>query len=146
MRIEKSIVVARPMEEAWNFIADGRNDPRWCDKVDSVEQLTGEGLGADASYSVLHRPIRLKRPKELVVSVPEFDPPRRMRVREEDDDGVFDVVYELEQAPQGTRLTQRDHIDWKIPRFQQPLARVMVSRDLQRQFATLKRVLESAPE
>jgi hypothetical protein len=80
------------------------------------------------------------------VSVQEFDPPRRMRLREEDDDGVFDVIYELEQASEGTRLTQRDQIDWKIPRFQQPLARVMVSRDLQRQFAALKRLLESAPE
>jgi uncharacterized protein YndB with AHSA1/START domain len=146
MKIEKSIVVARPMEEVWDFIADGRNHPRWCDKVDSVGQLTGEGPGADASYSVLHRPVRLKRPKELPVSVQEFDPPRRMRLREEDDDGVFDVIYELEQAPEGTRLTQRDQIDWKIPRFQHPVARAMVSRDLHRQFATLKRVRESGSE
>ena len=91
---------------------------------------------------IKRRPIRLKKPKELAVTVEEFDPPRRMRVREEDDDAVFDVTYELELLGEGTRLTQRDQIEWKIPKLQQPIARRMVSRDIGNQFSALKRVLE----
>jgi len=142
MRIEKTIVIERPLEKVWEYIADGRNDPRWCDKVISVQQVTGDDPGPDASYRVVHRPVRLKKPKELAVTVEEFDPPRRMRMREEDDDGVFKVTYELEPAAEGTRLTQRDQIEWRIPRFQLPIARRMVSRDIENQFSALKRLLE----
>ena len=91
----------------------------------------------------MHRPVRLEKPKELAVTVEEFEPPRRMRLRQKDDDGVFDVTYELEATAAGTRLTQRDEIEWRIPRFQLPIARYMVSRDVERQLATLRRLLES---
>jgi uncharacterized protein YndB with AHSA1/START domain len=145
-QIERTIVIARHVDEVWAYIADPRNDPLWCDKVVSVDQVTGEGPGPDASYRVLHRPMRLKKPKELVLTVEEFDPPRLMRMRDEDDDGVFNVTYELEPVGQGSRLIQRDQIEWKIPRFQLPIARRMVSRDIENQFSALKRVLEGGPE
>jgi uncharacterized protein YndB with AHSA1/START domain len=143
MRIEKTVVIERSLDDVWQHIADARNDPHWCEKVVSVEQLTGDGPGPDASYRVVHRPVRLKKPKELEVTVEEFDPPHRMRVREEDDDGVFNVTYDLEPAGEATRLTQRDQIEWKIPKFQRPIARRMVSRDIESQFSALKRALES---
>jgi uncharacterized protein YndB with AHSA1/START domain len=136
-------VISRPVEDVWAFIADARNDPRWCDKVESVDQVAGEGPGPDARYRVVHRPVSLKKPKELTVIVEELTRPTRLRLREEDDDGVFNVTYELEQAGEGTRLTQHDQIEWKIPRFQQPIARWMVSRDIANQFSALKRRLEA---
>jgi len=142
MELETTIVIARPIQEVWDHIADARNDPQWCDKVEEVRQEVGDVPGPNARYRVIHRPIRLKKPKELTVSVEEYTPPSRMRLREEDDDGVFNITYELEPADEGTRLTQRDWIEWKIPRFHRPIARRMVSRDLANQFATLKRRLE----
>jgi Polyketide cyclase / dehydrase and lipid transport len=142
--VEKSIVINRPLEVVWGYIADGTNDPLWCDKVVSVEQVAGEGPGPDAAYRAVHRPVRLKKPKELAVTVEEFDPLHRMRLREEDEDAVFDVVYDLEPADEGTRLTQRDRIEWKVPKFQRPIARRMVSRDIEHQLFDLKRLLESS--
>lgn len=144
MKIEKTIVIAHPLEDVWEFIADTRNDPQWCDKVKSVDQVVGDGPGPDSRYRVVHRPVSLKKPKELAVSVEEYSPPRRLRLREEDDDGVFHVTYDLEPTAEGTRLTQHDQIEWEIPKFQLPIARAMVSRDIQRQFSTLKRLLEAS--
>jgi uncharacterized protein YndB with AHSA1/START domain len=144
VEIEKTVVIARPVDDVWAFISDARNDPHWCDKVESVGQVAGEGPGPDAGYSVMHRPVRLKKPKELAVTVEEYAPPSRLRLREEDDDAVFNVTYELEPAGGGTRLTQHDRIEWKIPRFQYPIARRIVSRDIANQFAALKRRLEAA--
>jgi Polyketide cyclase / dehydrase and lipid transport len=143
MAIEKTVLIARPLEEIWGYVADLRNDAQWCDKVLSVEQVAGDGPGRDAEYVVVHRPVRLKQPKQLAVTVVEFDPPRRMRLREEDADAVFDVTYELHPAADGTQLAQRDRIDWKIPKFQRPIARRMVSRDIQHQFSALRRLLEA---
>jgi uncharacterized protein YndB with AHSA1/START domain len=142
MEIEKSVVIVRPIQEVWDYISDAGNDPHWCEKVEEVHQQAGNGPGANARYRVTHRPIRLKGPKQLAVSVEEYAPPRRLRLREEDDDGVFNVTYELEPVGEATRLTQHDQIEWKIPRFQHPIARRMVSRDIARQFAALKERLE----
>jgi uncharacterized protein YndB with AHSA1/START domain len=144
MHIEKTEDIARSPEEVWAFIADARNDPRWCHKVDSVEQIAGEGPGPGAKYRVLHRPRPRKPPSELIMEVVEYDQPRRLRWREEDEDGVFDVVYQLEPSGSGTRLSQIDDIDWKISKLAFPIARMMVSRDMSRQLASLKRTLEGA--
>jgi uncharacterized protein YndB with AHSA1/START domain len=144
MHIEKTENIARPPEVVWAFIADARNDPRWCHKVDSVEQVAGDGPGPGAKYRVLHRPRPRKPPSELTMEVVEYDQPRRLRWREEDEDGVFNVVYQLEATGRGTRLSQIDDIDWKISKLAFPIARVMVSRDVVRQLASLKRTLEGA--
>jgi hypothetical protein len=126
----------------WAFIADATNDPQWCHKVDSVEQVDGEGPGPGAKYRVLHRPRPRKPPSELIMEVVGYDPPRRLRWREEDADGLFNVAYELEPAGSGTRISQIDDIDWKTSKLAFPIARMMVSRDMARQLASLKRMLE----
>jgi uncharacterized protein YndB with AHSA1/START domain len=143
VRIEKSVGIARSPEEVWTYIADARNDPQWCDKVDSVEQIAGDGPGGEARYRVLHRPIRRRKAKELSVTVEEYEPPGQLRLREEDDDAVFEVTYRLEEAGEGSKLTQIDEIDWKVPFPGPPIGKVMVGRDIDRQFAALTRLLEA---
>jgi hypothetical protein len=97
VRIEKSVTIARPVEEVWDFVADARNDA-----------------------------------------------PHRLRWREEDADAVFNVLYELEPTGSGTQIKQVDDIEWKIGKAALPIARLMVSRDISRQFRSLKRLLETA--
>ena len=143
MRIEKSVTIARPPEQVWAFISDPRNDVRWCPKVIAVEQIAGDGPGADAKYRVMHRPRPLRAAVPLTMDVVEFDPPSRLRWREEDADAVFDVLYELAPRGSGTELRQIDDIDWKIGKAALPIARFMVSRDIERQFRSLKQLLET---
>lgn len=143
MRIERTVVIDRPPEHVWGFIADARNDPQWCEKVESVEQTSGDGPGPTATYRVRHRPKPFKPATALAVEVVGFEPPRRLGLREEDEDAVFNVVYELEPHADGARLSQIDDIEWKISRLLAPIARVMVRRHLGRQFATLKTLLEA---
>lgn len=143
VRIERSVGIASSPQEVWTFIADARNDPQWCDKVDSVEQIAGDGPGGEARYRVLHRTIRRRKAKQLSVTVEDYEPPRQLRLREEDDDAVFEITYRLEGAGEGTALTQIDEIEWKVPFPGPQIGRVMVSRDIERQFASLKRLLEA---
>ena len=143
--IEATVTIDRPPQHVWEFIADARNDTRWCEKVVSVEQVHGEGPGPEAQYRVMHAPRPGKPPVELSMEVVEFSPPHRLRWREEDADAVFNVLYVLEPEGAGTRLSQVDEIDWKIARPLRPIGRIMVSRDIKRQFGSLKQVLEGEP-
>ena len=142
MRLQATISINRTPEDVWTFIADPRNDPQWCDKVESVEQVSGQAPGSGARYEVLHRPVRFRKPKTLSVSIEEWNPPHRLRMREEDDDAVFDVTYRRAPEGDGTNLTQIDEIDWKVPFPGPQIGRRMVQRDIERQFAALRRVLE----
>jgi hypothetical protein len=109
-----------------------------------VEQVAGQGPGPGARYRVMHRPRPLKPAVELTLDVVEFQAPTRLRWREEDADAVFNVLYELEPAASSTRLKEVDDIDWKIGKAALPIARLMVSRDIQGQLRSLKRLLEAS--
>jgi uncharacterized membrane protein len=144
MRIEREAEIGRPVDDVWAFISDARNDPQWCSKVLSVEQVAGDGPGPDARYVATHRPVRLRGATELSMDVVEFQPLRRLRWREEDGDATFDVTYELDPiGDKRMRLRQIDEIDWKLPRVGQAIGRITVGRHIGQQLQTLKRLMEA---
>lgn len=143
MAVERSIEIARPPEEVFAFLADARNDPRWCASVVACEQREGSGPGADARYLARHKPTPFHRVMPRSVEVVEYAPPRLLRWRQEDSNGVFHIAYELEPTGAGTRFTQRDRIEWKVPGAVGRLAeRLFVRRHIGEQMVDLKRLLE----
>lgn len=48
--VARSVLIARPAPEVFAFVSDLRNDPRWCRKVLSCEQVAGDGPGLDARF------------------------------------------------------------------------------------------------
>jgi uncharacterized protein YndB with AHSA1/START domain len=144
MRVERTVQIGRPPQEVFDFVADARNDPAWCPKVRSCEQTEGDGPGPGARYVATHRPTKLKPAAEIRIELLEMDSPGRLAWREEDDDGVYEVTYELEPADAGTRFTQRSDITWKLPRVLQLVANRMPPRHVDEQMSELKRVLETS--
>ena len=141
--VERSIEIARPPEEVFAFLADARNDPRWCASVVACEQQQGDGPGVDARYVARHKPTPFHRVMSRSIEVVEYAPPRLLRWRQEDSNGVFHIAYELEPSPVGTRFTQRDEIEWKVPGAVGRLAeRLFVRRHIGEQMADLERLLE----
>jgi uncharacterized protein YndB with AHSA1/START domain len=143
LEVERSVEIRRPAEDVFAFVSDPRNDPRWCPKVLSCEQTSGDGLTPGARFVALHRPTRMKPKARLEIEIVSLNPPRSASLREEDEDGIFDVLYSLDGIPDGTRLSQRSEIEWKIAKPLQLLANRMVPRHLDGQMASLKRLLES---
>ena len=143
MGVERSIEIARAPEEVFAFLADARNDPRWCASVVACEQRAGDGPGPEAAYRASHKPTPFHRVMPRTIEVVEYAPPRLLRWRQEDANGVFNIAYELEAAGAGTRFTQRDSIEWKVPRPVGRMAeRLFVRRHIGEQMADLKRLLE----
>lgn len=136
MRVEESIELSREPEDVWDFVADPMNDPQWCSKVKSVRP-TLEGR-----WTVLHKPVPLRPPIELLLEQIELDRPRRLVIRQEDEASVFNVEYRLEAVPGGTRFTQISEFTWKkLPRFLHGTFERGVRRDLRHQLGALRRLL-----
>ena len=137
VRVEESIEIARPPQAVWDVVVDPQRDAEWCAKVKSVEPL-GEGR-----WRVVHKPVPLRPATELIVDQVEVDPPRRLRLREEDDASVVEVEYRLEPSAGGTRFVQASDVDWKrLPRILHGTFRRGVQRDVRHQLQALKRLLE----
>jgi hypothetical protein len=138
MRIEETMQIRRSPEEVWAFVVDHRNDPLWCKKVEAVEP------GESDKWTVRHKPVPLRPSITLVVERLETDPPRFLKLREEDDVSVFDVEYHLDAGGQGTRFTQISEFEWKkLPRLLHNTFARGVRRDVRGQLRDLKRVLEA---
>ena len=137
MRVEESIEIARSPQEVWDVVVDRQRDPEWCTKVNSVEPL------GDGRWRVMHKPVPLRPATELIVDQVEADPPRRLRLREEDEAAVFEVEYRLQPSGAGTRFVQVSDFEWKrLPRILHGTFRRGVQRDVRGQLEALKRLLE----
>ena len=140
-QLEGDIEIGRPVEDVFAFVADPRNDPQWCPRVLWCRQSEGDGPAAGARYEAMHRPSGYPLKHIRRIEVLEYEAPRLVRWRQEDHIGVFDITYELEPTDGGTRLIQRDEIDWKLP-LAGPFGTRIVGKHIGEQQKDLKRVLE----
>jgi uncharacterized protein YndB with AHSA1/START domain len=137
VRVEESVEIARPPQEVWNVIVDPLRDPEWCAKVESVEPVS------ERRWRVIHKPVPLRPAVELTVDQLELDPPRHLRLREEDAASVFDVEYRLEPSGAGTCFVQVSNVEWKsLPRILHGTFRRGVRRDVRNQLRALKGLVE----
>jgi uncharacterized protein YndB with AHSA1/START domain len=145
VEIEREVEIGRPVEEVFEFVSDPRNDPRWCRKVRSVEQVAGDGPGAGARYAVVHKPVPGKPARQMEMSCTAFEAPRRIEFREDDGTDVFLVRYHLDALGAGrTRMVQRSDATLGAPRILHGLYRIGIGRDVAGQLEALKRLLEGA--
>jgi uncharacterized protein YndB with AHSA1/START domain len=139
--LEGEIIINRPVEEVFDFVADERNEPRYNPAMVRAQMLTPEpvGLGSRFRAEMRTRP----RPVVMTTENTDYDRPRRLasttRLATMDIQGglTFDPV------PEGTRMRW----SWDVaPRGLLKLATPMVARIGGRQeraiWTGLKRVLE----
>jgi uncharacterized protein YndB with AHSA1/START domain len=138
VEIVRSISIKRPVGEVFEFVADPRNDPRWCPKVRSVEPA-GEGR-----YAVVHKPVPGKPERHMEMTRVAYEPPRRIGWREEDGVDVFEVTYDLEDLGGRTHFTQRSVAELGSSRLLRPLYRAGIGRDVAKQLKELRKLLEAS--
>jgi uncharacterized protein YndB with AHSA1/START domain len=138
VRVEEAVDIDQPPEAVWAVVSDPRNDPRWCAKVESVE------VSGERRWRAIHKPVPLRPPLDLSAEQLAADPPRQMRLREEDQTSVFNVEYRLQPTANGTRFTQVSEFEWKkLPRFLHGFFGRGVRRDVRGQLRQLKKLLEA---
>lgn len=139
--LEYTIDIERPVDDVFEVIVDPRNDGRWCPRVGDCRQVHGESPRVGARYELEHSP-SLQRTHTRRIELVEIDRPRKAVSIQEDDVARFRISYLLEETATGTRLTQRDEIDWNIGPIARRIGRRIVNRHMGEQLWSLKTLLE----
>lgn len=136
-----AVVIARPIDEVFDFVKDARNRPRWDDSVDSEELTSPEPIGVGSTVRTRMR--SMGRDYELDWEVVEHEPPRRQRI--ESTSGPFSttLLYDLAEDTDGTAV--RFSVTGRPAgalRLMQPLIARNTQRNLDSAFPRLKELLE----
>ena len=150
MEVARSIEIFRPIDEVFAFVADARNDPKWCPKVISAVQLVGNGPGRGARYEVVHRPLPMRPPSKMTVECVGWEPPEHIQWRENDGIDDIQVLYALSYRGGSTGLTQRSFLKPSTPQrlrpiMLRPIMRHRSGREIELQLEVLKKLLEGHP-
>ena len=104
-RFEATVVIDRPIEEVFAFLADGENDPKFSPRVLEIAKTTDgpPGVGTVFASTVKDAGMKTKREFELT----EFDAPTRIRWKENSKNLVTATEggYDLAREGDGTRVT-----------------------------------------
>jgi Polyketide cyclase / dehydrase and lipid transport len=141
MRVSRSVLIARPAAEVFAYVAEPLNDPDWCPKVLSVEQIEGDVPGPGARYRVIHRPIPVRPPREMAYVCVSSLAPSTLEWREDDGSDTVTVTYSLEDLGNQTRMIQQSDAELGAPRVLHPLMRIGIGHDIERQLKALERKL-----
>jgi carbon monoxide dehydrogenase subunit G len=137
-----SVLIARPLEEVFAFVADARNRPRWDESVTSEELTSPEPIAVGTT--VRTKLSSMGREYEYTWEVTEHVPPNRMTIESTSGPFPTTLAYQLDGRKGGTS------VDFAVTgrptgllRLLQPLIARNTQANLDRGFARLKELLET---
>jgi uncharacterized protein YndB with AHSA1/START domain len=150
-QVEGEIVIRRPVEEVFDYVADERHEPNFNTRMRCVELLTPGPIGVGSRFGV--EMTMMRRPFDMTVEFTAFERPRllgstsrslprggRGRPLLTAGSLTFDPI------PEGTRM----HWSWQVEtpgaiKLLTPLVAWMGRRQERRVWTSLKRLLEEQP-
>lgn len=79
VRIEGQIVIDRPVEEVFDFVADERNEPRYNPRMRRAEQISTGAIGVGTHFRA--ETASMGRTVEMVIEVTGYERPRQLASR-----------------------------------------------------------------
>jgi uncharacterized membrane protein len=139
--IEGEIVIDRPVDVVFDFVADERNEPRFNPRMTRVEQISAGPIGLGTRFRAATT--SMGRSAEMVIEFTAFERPRRLSSATHMSAMEMSGTLTFDPVPAGTRMRWR----WELaPRgifkLLTPLIKRMGRRQEQTIWASLKRYLE----
>ncbi len=144
INIEESIIINRPIEEVFAFVADQTNGPQWQDGLLEVRRITDGPVGVGTRHTVVRK--FLGRRLELTNEYVRYEPNKEISFT---GGGMsrFEVSYLTEATPEGTRLTCRMQMEQGgLFGLAEPLIAGSLKRAFEANFRNIKALLENQPE
>jgi len=104
-RFDTTVVVDRPIEAVFAFLADGINDPKFSPRVLEIAKTTAGPPGVETVYASTVKDAGMKIKREFKLT--EFEQPTRIRWAETSKNLITapEGGYELAQEGSGARVT-----------------------------------------
>ncbi|MDQ5832361.1 MAG: SRPBCC family protein [Actinomycetota bacterium] len=104
-RFAATVVIDRPIEEVFAFLADGENDQKFSPRVLEIAKTTDGAAGVGTVYASTVKDAGVKTKREFKLT--EFEPPTRIRWAELSKNLVTapEGGYDLAPEGSGTRVT-----------------------------------------
>lgn len=104
MRLTGTIVIERPIDEVFAFLADGENDIKFSPRLTRIERTSPDGLGVGTTYESRAREMGL--PTRHRFRITEYEPPRRIRWTELTKAPVYIGEGGYDMVPAGEGATE----------------------------------------
>jgi len=143
-RIEGDIVVGRPVEAVFDYVADQSNEPQYNPRMARAEKITPGPvrLGTTFRSAVASR----GRTAEMLIECTGYDRPRLFTTRTTMAQADISYTLRFEPAPGGTRMAWSGQVRPKgAARLTGPVIRWLGRRQEQRIWAAMKAHLETTP-
>jgi len=139
--IEGAILIRRPINEVFDFVADERNEPRYNSRMRSAEKISPGPIGPGTRFRAATGTMR--RPAEMTIEITGYERPQRLtsstQVLAIDINGALTFTA----VPEGTRVDWSWDVDTqRCSKVLAPIVARLGERQAQRIWTNLKQVLE----
>lgn len=141
-KIEQTVVINRPIEEVFGFIANPENTPLWAGAVRETI-LTSEGpYGVGSTHTVVIE--ILGRRIESTNEITEYEPYSKLAFKSTSGPMPMDSSQTLKAVEGGTEVTNLAKVEGAgVFKLAEPIFARMVNRQVDMDFANLKDLLEA---
>jgi len=145
LSVTHSVIIARPLEEVFSFIADPRNNTRWQSGVTVSEAITPGPLGVGTRVKVVR--IVMGRHVESVFNTTRFELNKRFAFKTKSGPIPLEATVSVHALPDGgTKLTLTGQAETGLMGgLFGPMMQVMVKNQIETDAKALKKLLESPP-
>lgn len=103
--VEKSVVIARPATEVWDYLMDAENWPNWDNTVVESRQITDGSVGVGTRWQGVTRV--LGKHINWTAEFTEYDAPKKSTAKSVEGPLTFTLTTLCDAEEQGTRVTHR---------------------------------------
>jgi uncharacterized membrane protein len=139
---ELSIVINRPIEEVFKYLADLENDVKWRREWVEAKNISEGSLGVGATFLLVGE--SLGRRNEVVYETTEYEPNQRTAWKAVSGPLPLTFRRTFERVEGGTRVTIRYELKLHgFSKLVKPLVMSMGKRQLEGDFPKLKGLMEA---
>ncbi len=144
-RITGEIVIAAPVGQVFDMVADERNEPRYNPRIARAEKTSPGPVGPGTRFTA--QPRGMGATGVMTVEILDYDRPRRLVTSIRSSYLDVDGTLTFDQADGGTRMRWAWHMRLRgAMRVLSPVVRAIGPRWEQRNWAGLKQFMESRRE
>ena len=141
-RVEGQVIIHRPVDEVFDFVADERNEPRYNPQMRRVEQTSAGPIGVGTTFRA--ESMSRGRPVEMTITFTHYERPRRLTSSTHLSTMDIRGTLTFDPVADGTRMRWSWELEPRgILKLMTPVIAVIGRRQERTIWTDLKRYLEA---